>query len=883
MKRTTLLQEHSIQRTAVHRRQHRLGPSVLEVAASDDDDDAQERNGSQLSFCSNHGILPTTNAAQRQRPAPAFIQRHTTSSTKRTAKRRVKNPPTVIRPGACFVPPPPPRPLTTQKTPRPSATAPALSNTSYKRKRVATATPRIATTTLEPPPPPDSCTDLTQSPEQPKPTSATSRKRANQKPPPPIQQQQISSATSATTSLKSSRHDRCSQPVPIVSALAATETLQLLNDDEDAIMEIPHAPTTDEENDSDLDIPYETGHEQGQQGAVFRATAQRQREPLRPGDVICYNHPAFVAGTDQAYRRTLVVATTTAATRSSSGCAGLHPDDAFLLTLDNGECIPAHCVVKRVGEYRKGQLYRHQGVPRPITHFVIKTAALSPAERERLSGQGLLQQRLRQIREETTALLEQGLVLGEDSDASDGSDEDSKEDSDSATSLKSTSKSTLTAAIVEKRSNAAAKGTTSSESSSPPEPAARTVDKLRALRQSLDRLGGDENCPDSSRRGATPNSGNDRLHRPLLLSLSKHNRTNAAMGPVCHSPSPQAKLGQSKPSAFKASLASTKGSKEGKAKEGDKHVSHRITLRTNGHVLGDADDDDDDDDELPPSVFSKASILSRSANDPRLSQGSVLTQKDDSDDDLPPSVFRTTAKRSKVAAAALLDGSKARRITSFLTPLEEMQAGESDEELSPSALCFEASLRKASNNDSDDGLLRRRIPSFLKTSPKTIGNEVNKDDAAMKQAQIEEFRQLKLSSTAAAAKDGAKKRKAKSSSGSSTGTLSLQSRRQPNALLMSREKYNGKLASVLDGDSDGASDDESYFPGRTKEAFIKRRQVDDCADSITTTFSSSQSVTTQTRREPKTSKTLSRARRPLQATAVFRPGPLDIRKTTTNS
>jgi hypothetical protein len=58
-------------------------------------------------------------------------------------------------------------------------------------------------------------------------------------------------------------HDRSAQlPASALAAAAAattTETLQLLNDDDS--MEIPHDTTTDEENDSDLDIPYETGHE----------------------------------------------------------------------------------------------------------------------------------------------------------------------------------------------------------------------------------------------------------------------------------------------------------------------------------------------------------------------------------------------------------------------------------------------------------------------------------------------------------------------------------------------------------------------------------------------------------------------------------------------
>jgi hypothetical protein len=84
-------------------------------------------------------------------------------------------------------------------------------------------------------------------------------------------------------------------PASALAAAAAattTETLQLLNDDDS--MEIPHDTTTDEENDSDLDIPYETGHEQGQRAMFGAAARQRQREPLRPGDVSCYNHIADV-------------------------------------------------------------------------------------------------------------------------------------------------------------------------------------------------------------------------------------------------------------------------------------------------------------------------------------------------------------------------------------------------------------------------------------------------------------------------------------------------------------------------------------------------------------------------------------------------------------
>lgn len=83
----------------------------------------------------------------------------------------------------------------------------------------------------------------------------------------------------------------------------------------------------------------------------------RQREGLRPGDVITYQLSAvYVAGSNKGHRRAVVLATDPT-----------HP--SFPVALDNGDCLPLSTAVRRVAEYRGGHLHRHPGRTRPLSEF----------------------------------------------------------------------------------------------------------------------------------------------------------------------------------------------------------------------------------------------------------------------------------------------------------------------------------------------------------------------------------------------------------------------------------------------------------------------------------------------------------------------------------
>lgn len=114
----------------------------------------------------------------------------------------------------------------------------------------------------------------------------------------------------------------------------------------------------------ELEIPYALGHETV--GAALstatllrRLAKDHRKEPLRPGDLITYHHPAFVAGHPNGKRLTQVMAT--------------HDYEADpILELENGEYLPSDTRVKRVKEYRGGKLFEHSGVWREITSFAIQ-------------------------------------------------------------------------------------------------------------------------------------------------------------------------------------------------------------------------------------------------------------------------------------------------------------------------------------------------------------------------------------------------------------------------------------------------------------------------------------------------------------------------------
>ena len=73
---------------------------------------------------------------------------------------------------------------------------------------------------------------------------------------------------------------------------------------------------------------------------------EKNLEPLRPGDVIVYNHPVFVAVSKESIRVTQVLST--------------EPDVGMPLSLCNGEFLPVDTDVRRIQKYKYGakEIYR---------------------------------------------------------------------------------------------------------------------------------------------------------------------------------------------------------------------------------------------------------------------------------------------------------------------------------------------------------------------------------------------------------------------------------------------------------------------------------------------------------------------------------------------
>ena len=158
----------------------------------------------------------------------------------------------------------------------------------------------------------------------------------------------------------------------------------------------PHAATAAASDDdgSELDIPYAHAFDETQ-ARLSSELSNVRKEPLRPGDVICYSNPLFGAGSKQGRRVTQILQT--------------DPESEFPLDLDNGEYLLPETKIKRIREFRHGCLYKHEGITRPIEHFLYTKASLTPNEQEQLPG---LQQQIERYRviwcQATTTSIEAG-------------------------------------------------------------------------------------------------------------------------------------------------------------------------------------------------------------------------------------------------------------------------------------------------------------------------------------------------------------------------------------------------------------------------------------------------------------------------------------------
>jgi hypothetical protein len=111
--------------------------------------------------------------------------------------------------------------------------------------------------------------------------------------------------------------------------------------------------------ESELELPYE--QDLGQPNCVD--LSEKSNEPIRPGDVIQYCSPMFVAGRPEGRRVAQIWNT--------------DPDRDFRLVLSNNELLPSDHQVKRIQEYYKGELFPHPGMYRPIENFRMKKAAMN--------------------------------------------------------------------------------------------------------------------------------------------------------------------------------------------------------------------------------------------------------------------------------------------------------------------------------------------------------------------------------------------------------------------------------------------------------------------------------------------------------------------------
>ena len=82
------------------------------------------------------------------------------------------------------------------------------------------------------------------------------------------------------------------------------------------------------------------------------------KEKLRPGDVIQYYNPIFVAGDPRGLRETSVLS--------------VDPNNYFPLVLSNGEGLPSTCKVKQIKVIQHNRLVDHLGLFRSMDSFQLK-------------------------------------------------------------------------------------------------------------------------------------------------------------------------------------------------------------------------------------------------------------------------------------------------------------------------------------------------------------------------------------------------------------------------------------------------------------------------------------------------------------------------------
>jgi hypothetical protein len=120
-------------------------------------------------------------------------------------------------------------------------------------------------------------------------------------------------------------------------------------------------------------------------------------EPLRPGDIIEYTAPISVAGSRQGQRRAQVWS--------------IQADrEPFPVQLSNGESIYPDHIIKRIAEYRQGQLYKHPGFLKAMNNFRWKEGVFQndPAKASAVAGILAQIERQKRTRQQFQEELQQG-------------------------------------------------------------------------------------------------------------------------------------------------------------------------------------------------------------------------------------------------------------------------------------------------------------------------------------------------------------------------------------------------------------------------------------------------------------------------------------------
>ena len=127
---------------------------------------------------------------------------------------------------------------------------------------------------------------------------------------------------------------------------------------------LEHSDSDDENGEADndemedLEIPYTQAitFDPDDFGGLS-SEDETSNEPIRPGDVIEYYSPIFVAGDRRGLRKATVMS--------------VRPKGETPLILDNGEFLPNTTKVKRIRVMTDGELLDHPGIYRPIYRFKL--------------------------------------------------------------------------------------------------------------------------------------------------------------------------------------------------------------------------------------------------------------------------------------------------------------------------------------------------------------------------------------------------------------------------------------------------------------------------------------------------------------------------------